>query len=102
MYVVDYFKYLKNQIFLSFTIVLFKFFIVNELNVKLIEAEEKISSLNRVVEAKNREINELKNTEKVARCKIEELQEEVRNLKFESEKKKRLFQSADNEKVIVF
>lgn len=102
MYVVDYFKYLKNQIFLSFTIVLFKFFIVNELNVKLIEAEEKISSLNRVVEAKNREINELKNTEKVARCKIEELQEEVRNLKFESEKKKRLFQSVDNEKVIVF
>lgn len=72
------------------------------MNIKLIEAEEKIDSLNRIIEAKNRQINDFKDTDTKFYCKTEELHEEIRVLKLELEKKKRLFQNFNDSKVFLF
>lgn len=75
---------------------------MNELNVKLIESDENISSLKRTLESKTREIEELKVTEQLNANQINELRKEISQLKANFEQERRVFKSVDNEKVICF
>ncbi|KAI1713943.1 mitotic checkpoint protein domain-containing protein [Ditylenchus destructor] len=71
----------------------------NELNIKLIEAEEKIASLNRTVANKDKEIERLKGSAKSFADKLDQLAEQNKAVKQEAEKRKRESMNLDDNKL---
>ncbi|KAI1717777.1 mitotic checkpoint protein [Ditylenchus destructor] len=72
---------------------------MNELNIKLIEAEEKIASLNRTVANKDKEIERLQGSAKSFADKLDQLAEQNKAVKQEAEKRRRESMNLDDNKL---